>query len=131
MRDHIKPRSKLWVYKGRTPPSGAHVYDHIDGTRILSAVENVADDGLNYHISISRNGRRISLQDALAALSGFEAPFHPDFWLEDNHASSIARNFWVHTDPAKRKPCDCISKEKPHQEGDFLWRESSRVEAGE
>lgn len=130
--DHVKPRSKLWAYQGRVPPVGAFRYDHIDGTRLLSAVEGVkkenGDYGLEYHVSISRRGARISLQDALAVLSGLEAPFHPDYWLEDNHQAGIARNFWCHTEPDKRRACDCVGKEKPHQEGDFLWREATRGE---
>lgn len=120
----IKPASSAWVYKGQQPTwPHAHIFDHLDGTRILSGVENVSEDGMNYHISVSRLGKRLSAADARQVLMGLKTNFPVEQWFEDNHASSIARNYWVHVDPAKRKPCECVAKEKPNVEGDFTWRE--------
>lgn len=128
MTDHIKPSSASWIYKGRQPfwPK-AHVFDHLDGTRLLSGVEDVTGDGPNYHVSVSRSGHRISAYEARQIILGLASPFPAEQWFEDNHQSSIARNFWANVDPAKRKPCECIANEKPTQEGDFTWRKDPKT----
>ncbi len=126
-REHIKPSSSSWVNKGwHAPPSGmqgvTYVYDHPDGTRMISGCEMPTEDGWEFHISISRAGRRVSNQEARQVLLGLDSPIRVEEWLEDNHQPGIARNFWCHTDPTKRAPCDCQGNEQPIEDGDFVWR---------
>lgn len=121
VREHIRPTSSLWFYQGIDPRSGAHVYDHVAGYRILSAVEE-AGNGPEFHVSISKSGVRLSSQEAREVLLGLDTHFPVEQWDEDNHLSSVARNFWAHTDPTKRRPCACKANERPTVEGDFTWR---------
>lgn len=123
----IKPWSKLWTLVGRCPnPPGmeglALVYDHLDGSRIISGVEKPTEEGWEYHISITRKGRRATSQECRQILMGMDTTIKVEEWLEDNHQPGIARNFWVHTDPIKRGPCPCNATEEPITDGDFTWR---------
>lgn len=119
----LKPKSSLWKYAGKNPSNDADIWDHLDGTRILSSVHDVSESGLEYHVSISKLGQRCAPSDALEVLRGIDSGFPVEQWDEDNHLPGIARHYWAHTDPAKRKPCECKANEKPHVEGDYLWRE--------
>ena len=98
------------------------VFDHLDGTRIISGFEKPTHDGWEFHISISKSGRRVTGQEARQVLMGLDTNIRVEEWLEDNHQPGIARNFWCHTDPAKRAPCDCEANEEPITDGDYVWR---------
>jgi hypothetical protein len=121
----ILPASKSWILRHDVRNSWGIklIYDHLDGTRLITAVERIKDSGLEYHVSISQNGRRVSSQHARQVLLGLDTTIRVEEWLEDNHQPGIARNFWCHTDPAKRAPCPCEATEKPIAEGDFVWRQ--------
>lgn len=62
-----------------------------------------------YHLSVSRRGRRPLPKDIKAVLRSFgmrhQAP------EEDNHHPGVARHFWLPLDPARRVDCECKSEE--------------------
>lgn len=121
--DHIKPISNDWIYRGFNPANNAHTYDHLSGVRILSSVDDIPGSGPEFHVSASKNGGRLRAHEAVEVLAGLASPFPWEEWEEDNHVpNGIARHYWRHTDPTKRKPCPCKPNEKPTIEGDYEHR---------
>ncbi|MDP1931865.1 MAG: hypothetical protein Q8L60_10440 [Gammaproteobacteria bacterium] len=88
----------------------------------ITAVEVVENSGLGpeYHVSISKNGGRVSADEVpgLLKLFGMEGSD------EDNHVpGAIARNFWMPVDESKRGyVCPCKETETVVIEGDYEWR---------
>lgn len=79
---------------------------------VISALEMAhlpdgSGTGLQWHVSISRSGRRPRQGDVDLMLEHFgmaEAE-------EDNHEPGIARKFWLPVDPEKRVDCECKESE--------------------
>ena len=92
-----------------------------DGVVVISAVEAPEPDtiGAEYHVSISKKGKRISLDEALIVVAQF-GMINPD---EDNHINGIARHFWepVRND-LKGYVCPCKRNEHAITEGDYVYR---------
>ena len=116
-----------WVDRGVDPRNGAHVWDHVSGLRVLTAVELVqgesprSDIAWHHHLSVSMAGHRASPGEALAALAAFAL----EGAEEDNHVpGGIARNFWLEVGLDVQPACPCKATEPPHEEpGGYVWRE--------
>lgn len=124
----IAPKRPLeaesWVCTSK-PAFATEVWDHPEGVRVISAVENAAELAFlpatpHYHISISFNQGRIEADFAQVVLQLFGM----DDAEEDNHVpDGIARNYWMPV--AVRnigKDCICKSTEPAIVEGDYVWR---------
>jgi hypothetical protein len=103
-------------------------YEHISsGLFCLSAVE-VANEpgqpelGAEYHLSISRHGKRCTSSDAAFALHAFDL----EDAKEDNHVpNGFVRNYWRPVaDNLSGYECKCVDEEPAMKEdkGDFVWR---------
>jgi hypothetical protein len=118
---------------GTLPPSvtlgfEAYAWCHkARGLRVISAVEVAKDaDGIDrgpeYHVSISREGRRCSSADARTVLADFDM----DGAEEDNHVPyGVARNFWRPVaDRFVGLECACKESESAviEDKGDYVWR---------
>ena len=97
------------------------------GLFVLSAIEVAHDPGQpdlgpEYHLSVSLNGQRCSLADALFALAAFGL----EDAKEDNHVpNGRVRNFWRPVaDHLSGYECSCVDEEPAIREdkGDFVWR---------
>ena len=90
----------------------------------LSGVEVADDDhvesiGPEYHVSISKNGGRVSADEVPELLRLFDMEGAD----EDNHVSGIARHFWKPVAGAFHGfVCPCKGEETAITEGDFIWR---------
>lgn len=121
MNASLKPKSALWRFDGFIPGSATARWVHLDGSVACSSVDDCGE-GPEYHVSLSRGNRRLSVHDAKDILLGFETPFKFEQWDEDNHLPGIARHYWCPVDPDRRRPCDCKAFEEPIEEGDYIWR---------
>ncbi len=113
-----------WVTLGFEGRSFGHLER---GLFVISAVEVASDlgdlqKGPEYHVSISRNGRRCSSADAQQVLLDFDL----ESAEEDNHTpSAIARNWWR---PVAEHlvgiECHCKASEPKivEDKGDYIWR---------
>jgi hypothetical protein len=103
-------------------------FGHIhSGIKVLSAVEVAKDEGqpdlgAEYHISISKNGRRCDSAEAAFVLHHFDC----EDAKEDNHVPhGIARNFWRPVaDHLSGYECPCVNEEPAivEDKGDYIWR---------
>lgn len=90
---------------------------------VISGLENAelpdrSGLGPQWHISVSRFGRRPTAKDVDVALRGFDLVGAE----EDNHHPGGARHFWLPVDPAHRVDCECKSDEKLIVEPDgYRW----------
>lgn len=94
--------------------------------RVLSALIEAdlpdgAGVGLQWHVSISRKGRRPREKDLRRALRAFgmvEAE-------EDNHHPGVARHFFLPVDPMHRVDCECKRSDEQIVEPDgYRWSNS-------
>ena len=136
MESIIKPKSTAvegWQLKGRAPEQctlgyeGYYWLHRSRGLAVISSVEvpydqNDIDKGPEYHLSISKNGRRCSSNEARMATRCFDME-HAE---EDNHVPyGFVRHFWL---PVAEKfigyECRCKAVEPAIKEdkGDFIWR---------
>lgn len=117
-----RPVGGNWVYSGRQP--WGEIYDSLNGIRVVTSIDIASEmEGSpavpNWHISISKNGGRCSLDEARQVLMQFGAS---DF-EEDNHdPKHKARHFWLQCDPSHRKPCPCKDTEEPIDDKGYVWR---------
>lgn len=97
------------------------------GLFVLSAVEVASEPerpalGPEYHLSVSRGGRRCSSADAREVLRAFDLIDAK----EDNHVpGGFVRNFWRPVaDPLSGYECPCVQEEPAmiEDKGDFVWR---------
>lgn len=90
---------------------------------VISALEDAEypdgqGRGPQWHVSISRNGRRPSVADVRKALRSFRMVGSE----EDNHHPGVARHFWLPVDPSHRVDCQCKVDEEIIVEGDgYTW----------
>jgi hypothetical protein len=74
--------------------------------------------GPQWHISISRRGKRPRPTDIRSALRAFGMATAE----EDNHHPGVARHFWLPIDPAHRVDCECKVDEEVITESDgYRW----------
>lgn len=113
-----------WVTLGYTSERWHHL---AQGLHVISAVEVAQDaDGIDrgpeYHISISRGGKRCSSANARQVLRDFGC----DGAEEDNHVPhGIVRNFWRPVaDRLVGLECACKASEPAivADKGDYVWR---------
>lgn len=118
------PPPPTWVTLGFAGRSFFHTQMKI---MVISAVEVAKDaDGIDrgpeYHISISKDGRRITTQEAKEVLRQFDLHGAE----EDNHVPhGIVRNFWRPVaDRFVGLECACKDNEPAIKEdkGDYVWR---------
>lgn len=83
--------------------------------------------GLQWHVSISRSGRRPSPADVRKALRSFGM----EGAEEDNHEPGNARHFWLVVDPARRVACQCKTDEDVIVEPDGHRWTNPKPETGE
>ncbi len=118
------PAPPRWVSLGYE----ARMFRHpARGLNVISAVEVASDHddidkGPEYHVSISRDGKRCSSSDARKVLEDFAM----DGAEEDNHVpGGVVRNFWR---PVAEHlvgiECPCKDSEPVMVEdkGDYVWR---------
>lgn len=136
MLDIIKPKRPIsagWTrlpdpHKAITLGYTGEAYEFsANGLYVISAVEVAKDpDGIDkgpeYHVSISRHGKRCTSADALWVLSQFDMLDAE----EDNHVPfGIVRNFWRPVaDSLVGIECAC-KKDEPaivEDKGDYVWR---------
>ena len=106
-------------------------FQHNEGFFAISAVEvpNIEAGseplGPEYHLSISKSGKRCSSGDAQWVLKQFGM----EGATEDNHVPhGFVRNFWKPVAESKiGYECPCIDNEPAIKEdkGDFIWRGTS------
>ncbi len=90
----------------------------ISSLNIMQMPDNPAETGLQWHISVSRNGRRPSDVDVLKA----RRAFHMKAAEEDNHHPGGARHFMLVCDPARRIDCECKETEEVIvDKGGYKW----------
>lgn len=136
MTSIIKPKSPLhsgWMNIPGLPASlslGYESYGFLHpatGLRVISAVEVANDgDGIDkgpeYHISISKDGKRCSSAEAAWVLNQFGLEGSE----EDNHVpNGFVRNFWRPVaDNMVGIECKCKDSEPAivEDKGDFVWR---------
>ncbi len=118
------PPPPMWVTLGY---AGRRFRHPARGLNVISAVEVATDPGEpdkgpEYHISISRDGKRCSSSDAKQVLADFEI----DGAEEDNHVpNGVVRNFWR---PVAEHliglecPCKASEPLMAEDKGDFVWR---------
>jgi hypothetical protein len=70
--------------------------------------------GLQFHISISANGKRVDSKTARRALAAFRLQDAE----EDNHEPGVAKHFWLPVDPEHRVDCECKATEVQVTEAD-------------
>lgn len=131
------PKGNGWSYHGRAPAESTMGFEgHIwfyrqQGLMVISAVEvaydaNDIDKGPEYHISVSKNGKRCTSNEAKFVRRAFKMMDAE----EDNHVpSGFVRNFWM---PVAEKiighQCRCKGEEPAilEDKGDFVWRGLTR-----
>ncbi len=117
-----RPVRGNWVYGGSA--QWGIVWDRLDGVRAISSIDIASpEEGApavpNFHISISKNGNRCSIEEARQVLSDFEA----EDLEEDNHdPKHRGRHFWLQVDPGHRKPCPCKDTEEPIDDKGYIYR---------
>lgn len=123
-----KPAARGWRYVGpwrdRQVLSGS-VYQR-GPVRVITALEEAEypdgsrERGPQWHVSISRVGRRPRRKDVARVLRGLGlARVRPE---EDNHHPGVARHFWLPVDPDRRVDCECKLTEEIHVEPDgYTW----------
>lgn len=104
----------------RTLGISAWMYGHV---LVVSALEVMrlpdgAGEGPQWHVSVSRRGRRPEPRDVAKALR--------DFGMlgaeEDNHHPGNARHFFLVVDPAHRVDCECKTDETVVADADgYAW----------
>lgn len=115
----IKPMSGVWEFLGYNEQFESYRFVSPYGIRVMSAVHMV-EGKRQYHISITDNGERIPASLVEPVLKHFGA----ENWEEDNHSPfGKVRNFWKKIDEVD-KECPCKQTEKPHIEGDYVWRDA-------
>lgn len=125
--------ARWWVCPPQLRELGYPVepWQHSSGMFVLSAVEVAVDPGQpalgpEYHLSVSRNGARCTLAEALWVLAAFDLADAK----EDNHVpSGKVRNFWRPVaDRLSGYECPCVDAEPAISEdkGDFVWRGITR-----
>ena len=119
-----QPNPPAWVSLGYDALAFRHP---ARGLTVFSAVEVATDPGdiskgPEYHISISRDGKRCSAADARQVIADFDM----DGAEEDNHVpNGIVRNWWR---PVAEHlvgiECHCKDSEPKMVEdkGDYIWR---------
>lgn len=127
------PKSPAWECLGASEiirsmgfPSGLF-YHRLAGLTVISAVEVAVDsdgssNGPEYHVSISKNGKRCSSAEARMVLTVFDM----EGAEEDNHVPhGKVRNFWKPVNETLIGiECECKSSENAIVEdgGDYVWR---------
>lgn len=90
---------------------------------VISSLQNAdlpdgAGVGLQWHVSISRQGKRPKDTDVRRALRAFGMVGAE----EDNHHPGNARHFWRPVDPQHRVDCQCKESEQTIAESDgYTW----------
>jgi hypothetical protein len=75
--------------------------------------------GPQWHVSVSRMGKRPKWNDVRATLRAFGIVTDAE---EDNHHPGNARHFWVPLDPARRVECQCKADEDLVVDPDgYVW----------
>ena len=75
--------------------------------------------GPQWHVSVSRLGKRPKWNDVRATLRAFGIVTDAE---EDNHHPGNARHFWVPLDPARRVECQCKADEEVVVDRDgYVW----------
>jgi len=110
---------RVRVYRGFPAERYVSKYGHV----AISAVETPEQEheqmGPEYHVSISKNGARVSADEIPELLRIFDM-LGAD---EDNHAAGIARHFWLPVaDKYAGYVCPCKETEHAITEGDYVWR---------
>lgn len=124
----LAPEGKSWIKYLEAPIDGyiAHVWKHsTSDLMVFSSVEVAQEEiGPEYHLSVSKNGRRCTSDEANWALRCFKM----EGAYEDNHVPfGVVRNFWK---PVAERligiDCPCESSETAFKEdkGDYIWREA-------
>lgn len=122
MNEPKKPIRGNWLYSGKEP--WGFVWDRLDGMRVISSIDLASpQEGApavpNWHVSVSKNGARCTMEEARQVLSDFDALDLE----EDNHdPKHKARHFWLQCDPAHRKPCPCKDTEEPIDDKGYVYR---------
>lgn len=119
-----KPAAKGWRYVGAFQVDGdASVYER-GPVRVISALEvaeypdGSGESGPQWHVSISRGGRRPKPKEVARALRAFGLVGAE----EDNHHPGNARHFWLPVDPGRRVDCECKVTEETIVEPDgYRW----------
>jgi hypothetical protein len=93
--------------------------------RVISALDiaNLPKGGVGpqWHISVTRNGKRASDLELRRALRAFDMVGAE----EDNHHPGNARHFFMPVDPAERVECECKTTEETVVERDgYRWSNS-------
>lgn len=92
-------------------------------TCVISALEEAelpdgTGAGPQWHVSVSRAGKRPGPNDVQAAQRAFDMRKAE----EDNHHPGVARHFWLPVDPAHRVDCECKESEVLVTEPDgYRW----------
>ena len=121
-------RSKGWQPTGpvlvdpiQTLDAGAYRRGKVT---VITAVElaelpdGSGEIGPQWHVSISRGGRRPKPAEVARALRAFGMRGAE----EDNHHPGNARHFWLPVDPARRVECECKTEEATVVEPDgYTW----------
>lgn len=107
-------------------------WEHLQGFVVISSVEHPTpgqgemDLGPEYHLSMTKEGRRVSSSDA-RAIRGMFGLLDA---TEDNHVPfGLARHFWRPVaDRFSGHVCPCQDSEPAIREdkGDFIWRPAPR-----
>lgn len=85
----------------------------------LAELPDRAGAGLQWHVSITRGGRRPHATDVRRALRAFRMVGAE----EDNHHPGAARHFWIVVDRAHRVECECKEDEVTVVEPDgYRWQ---------
>lgn len=94
------------------------------GLRVLSTLDDMeAPDGSRevipqWHVSVSRRGKRPDDADVARALRAFQM----ENAEEDNHHPGVARHFFMPVDPSRRVTCECKTEETVVTEPDgYRW----------
>lgn len=128
-----RPRSNAWVQNSNTRRAeqvlrshGAAIISvwHSRGVTVISTLDMAkAPDGSGdvipqWHISVTRRGRRPRADDVTRALLAFGMTGAE----EDNHHPGQARNWFLPVDPSRRVDCECKETEVVVVEDDgYTW----------
>ena len=92
--------------------------------RVVSSLDDAqlpdgsGERGPQWHVSISRAGKRARPEDVSIALRAFGLVGAE----EDNHHPGVARHYWLPVDPARRVACECKANEETIREADgYEW----------
>ncbi|MBU2113672.1 MAG: hypothetical protein KKE94_07845 [Gammaproteobacteria bacterium] len=124
-----EPISTAWVRRGECLDTGyahcAWYHPHYKLSAISAVEVPDKDIGPEYHLSVSKSGKRCSAVEAAFVIKQFGMTDA----IEDNH-SNVVRSYWLPVaDDKKGIECDCKENETPVTEGDFTWRPITKANA--